>query len=281
MYRIGLLAFTLTSVAALTAANAADMYRAPEPTGFGGYKDAYVPIWPGLYGGVNGGGGWGGTGNLTSSCTPAEPPPPVAGVVKALIIETCNEADDPKLKSSGGFFGGQIGYNWQRDRFVYGLEGDLQGSWIGGKSSISIPDGDGPIVTNASSNLDWFGTIRGRLGYAVLDNTLLYATGGFAFGGVRDKLSVSEVGSGESIGSDKSSKTATGYAVGGGVEYAFSPRFSAKIEYQYIDLGSTALSVSKTEDGDAINSSIKIDHTYNTVRVGLNYHVLPSYEPLK
>jgi outer membrane immunogenic protein len=261
-YCIGFMAFTLTSVAALASANAADMYRAPEPVMGGGYKDGPVAqTWTGFYAGINGGGAWDSSGsNLTL---------------------TSEDINDPTLNQRGGFLGGQIGYNWQRDRIVYGIEADLQGAWIGGKTSASLPDGDGPIVANAASNLDWFGTIRGRLGYA-FDRGLLYGTGGFAFGGVRDRLSIGEQNPAEGLlASDKKDKTATGFAVGGGVEYPLSPAWSVKGEYQYIDLGSTSLTASKSDPDEFIKASIKIDHTYNTIRLGLNYHILPGYEPLK
>src|SRR5262249_51798141 len=101
-YRIGLLAFTLTSVAALASANAADMYRAPEPFAGGGYKDGpLVQSWTGFYVGVNGGYGWNAA-NTTLSFKGVDGPgdaPDVHG----------NKSLDPE----GGFGGGQIGYNWQ------------------------------------------------------------------------------------------------------------------------------------------------------------------------
>ena len=120
-------------------------------------------------------------------------------------------------------------------------------------------------VPPLQDNLDWFGTVRGRVGYAV-GAALLYGTGGLAFGGVDDKLTV-----GGTTKADNSTKT--GYAAGGGVEYAFNPAWSGKVEYQYINLGTDTV----VNGSDSAN----FDHDYNTVRVGLNYHILPGYEPLK
>ncbi len=238
----GILGLTLASVVAIASANAADMY-VPGPAG--GYKDGPVagPLWNGAYVGINGGYASDGNSSLT-------------------VVE------DPAFASSGGFGGGQIGYNWQpmgagyKDgpaygNFVFGIEADIDGADITGSKTVS--------GVTASNTLDWFGTVRGRAGYAV-GAALLYGTGGLAFGGVDDKLT-----SGGTTKADNSTKT--GYAAGGGVEYAFNPAWSGKVEYLYINLGSDT--VVKGLD------KATFDHEYNTVRVGLNYHILPGYEPLK
>jgi outer membrane immunogenic protein len=236
------------------------------------YRPAWYPVWTGFYGGVNGGYGSGGTGDLTSSCT-------------STFGGTCANPDDPRFNTNGGFGGGQIGYNWQGVVFgphvVLGIEADLQGSAINGKASSSLADDDGPIVSNTKSNLDWFGTLRGRLGYA-FDRTLIYATGGFAFGGVRDKLSVGEPVEG-TLAAVKNNQTATGYVFGGGVEYLFNRSWSVKVEYQYVNLGSTKLAVSAVDPDDVIATSVKVDHTYDTVRLGVNYKFgdRGDYAPLK
>jgi outer membrane immunogenic protein len=261
-FRLGLLGLTLTSALALAAfsANAADMYVPAAP---GGYKDGPSPVysWAGFYAGVNGGYGWG-----TPSSKVFDLEETAGG---ALIAETTKS-----FTPAGGFGGGQIGYNWQRDRLVFGLEADIQGADIHGDATTSVLPG---VSASGSTSLDWFGTVRGRLGYAC-GTTLLYATGGFAYGDVHDKLSkVDTAGS----GSLSHSEVATGYVVGGGVEYSVSPTWSVKAEYQFMDLGKgPSLSV------DAV-APVKFfgvldpEHAYSTVRVGLNYHVAPAYEPLK
>lgn len=127
--------------------------------------------------------------------------------------------------------GGQIGYNYQLSPlFVAGLETDFQGT--------------------SSRNLDWFGTVRGRLGITPLSpNLLVYGTGGFAYGEVRDGWNtVNNVG--------------TGWTAGGGVEWAFHPNWSAKVEYLYTDLSGG----NNGWWGGSRHSKS------NTVRVGLNYH---------
>ncbi len=248
----------VSSLALVSAASAADMY-VPGPAGPGGYKDApYFYNWTGFYAGVNGGYGWG----AASSVHEQEY---LGGVLTA-------EASTD-FTPSGGFGGAQIGYNWQRDRFVYGLEADIQGADIDGDATATL---DPTHWAHGSTNLDWFGTIRGRLGVTIVDRGLLYATGGFAFGGIHDKLTKAD----PAIASVSDSKTATGYVLGGGFEYAFSPKWSAKVEYQFIDLGKDTLAVDV-----AVNpvywGVLNADHQYNTVRVGVNYHFFPAYEPLK
>jgi outer membrane immunogenic protein len=248
-YCIGLLAFTLTSVVALASANAADMY-APGP---GGYKDApYVASWTGWYAGVNGGGAWANHKQLV------DPTEPFGGI-----------------SPSGGFGGGQIGYNWQgiwHPHLVLGVEADIQGAGISAS-------GTDVFTRTYKSDLDFFGTVRGRAGYAT-DNTLLYFTGGFAFGGLRKFTDDFIFPAGQ-----KFDGTATGYVLGGGVEYKFNPAWSVKVEYQYLNFGKNDPCDAKSNcfAGDVINGGGpgQKDDDYHTVRVGLNYHFVPGYLPLK
>ncbi|MBJ7533155.1 porin family protein [Rhodomicrobium vannielii ATCC 17100] len=217
----GIAGLTLASVVAIASANSADLYRGQA----GGYKDgpivAPVATWTGFYAGINGGYGWS-------------------------DIDSDFATDD----FNGGFGGGQIGYNWQgafgTSPLVIGIEADIQGSGIGI---------DNVLVAGDEFSLNYFGTVRGRLGYA-FGNTLAYATGGFAYG--EFEYSVPGLGS--------ASETETGYVVGGGLEHKFTQNISGKLEYQYLNLG---------EEND-------LDLGINTVRVGLNYHFgATGYEPLK
>jgi outer membrane immunogenic protein len=245
-YRVGLLAFTLTSVAALASANAADMYVAP-PAGPGGYKDApYVARWAGFYAGVNGGYGWSDHNDQFAVL------PPFGGI-------------DPK----GGFGGGQIGYNWQgvwHPNLVLGVEADIQGAGIEDKRTA--------FGVDFKSSLDYFGTVRGRLGYA-FGSSLLYATGGLAYGGIHNEISAAPV-------FFKKDVTATGYAVGGGWEYKFNPAWSLKAEYQFIDLGRNDPALAGVNLCTAAAGALKCsDDAFHTIRAGVNYHFGSTYVPLK
>jgi outer membrane immunogenic protein len=259
----------LVGTIALTAsAHAADLSAAG-----GSFKDSdYVPAatWAGFYAGVNG--GWAGS---------------AADLKLAAALQDTDDYGQPSnaaaksFSTNGGFAGGQIGYNIQRDRIVYGIEADLQGSDIHGHSGFTVSAGDVDNAVAASSKLDWFGTVRGRLGFT-FGPALVYATGGFAYGEAKDSFS-GNFGepSGTVYGAATKKTTLTGYTIGGGGEYLVAPAWSLKAEYQYIDLGSTVLGGSGANGDGTYSGSLTDNHTYHTVRVGLNYHVGETYEPLK
>lgn len=189
-------------------------YNPPPPEPVQAYQPA---IWDGAYIGINGGYGWSNSG--------------------------VTEPD-------GAFGGGQLGYNWQRDRFVFGVEGDFQGADISGRAS----DGMGDF---ARTDMNWFSTVRGRVGITN-GPWLLYGTGGVAFADFDNKLNLS----GDTF---RDSDTKTGYAVGGGLEWAFSRNWSAKAEYLYMGFGDSTLH-------DSFGNEARINNDVQTVRVGLNYH---------
>ena len=133
----------------------------------------------------------------------------------------------------------------------------------------------GPLDVSASQHLDYFGTVRGRVGYAI-DSTLVYGTGGFAYGGFRERILLTNGGATDLL---KNSNTETGYAIGGGIEHSFGRGWSAKIEDQYLDFGSVKLS-GVSSNGVLVDAN-KIENNFQTVRLGLTYHFHSDYEPLK
>jgi outer membrane immunogenic protein len=144
--------------------------------------------------------------------------------------------------------GGQIGYNWQTGPLVIGLEGDFQGS----AQSTS----DSALGITVDQDLRWLATLRGRLGYAS-GPWLFYVTGGAAW--LNYQLTVSAGGA--SVDADD---TKGGWTLGGGVEWMFAPKWSAKLEYLYVDTGDTNVTLGGFNfDGRAKD---------NLVRVGINYH---------
>lgn len=150
---------------------------------------------------------------------------------------------------SGVTGGGQIGYNWQAPgtQWVWGLEADFNGS--------SQERGFTVGTTSVNQRLPFFGTVRGRLGYA-FDRAMIYATGGLAYQNV--KLDVTDPAFAGSV-----SDTKTGYAVGGGAEWALWDRWTARVEYLYLDTGTTGVNtVGGTFSGRVTN---------NIIRTGLNY----------
>ena len=149
--------------------------------------------------------------------------------------------------------GGQVGYNYSlTPMFLVGLETDFQGT------SLPTGTGAGGPYSPAAGNggLDWFGTVRGRVGVTLMPTLLIYGTGGFAYGEFRSGLT-------------ESSAIQTGWTAGGGVEWMFMPNWSAKLEYLYSDISGG--------NDNGFNAGIGINnvnnHTrWNTVRAGINYH---------
>jgi outer membrane immunogenic protein len=173
------------------------------------------------------------------------------------------------LFPQGGFFGGQLGYNWQKDRLVLGVEADIQRAWIDDSFRWS--------VARSTSDIDWFGTVRGRIGFTA-DRALIYATGGFAYGGVDNR----EIGAPKYVADN----TATGYVVGAGIEYKLAPAWSLKAEYQYINLGKNDPETATGVRLSSFPGVVVHDDDFHTVRIGINYSfyadrpVVP-YVPLK
>lgn len=125
--------------------------------------------------------------------------------------------------------------------------------------------------------------MRGRIGLTVLDRGqgLIYVTGGFAYGGAQTKAWETFLGSYRQSSHDE---TVTGYVLGAGFEYAFSPAWSVKGEWLYLDMGKTVnpnFSDSGWEGCVTGNTSGALVQSYNIARVGVNYHFVPAYQPLK
>ena len=170
------------------------------------------------------------------------------------------------VQPEGGFGGGQLGYNWQQGPLLLGVEADLQGADVSAGFAGHLVDGGN--LLNAHQSIDYFGTVRGRVGFAFYHG-LIYATGGFAYGGVRDQLFLSMPGSGSA--NLHNDDTRTGFVVGGGVELALAPHWSVKVEYQHIDLGSERLAASVLPPSGITFTSNKIMDVAGTARIGLNY----------
>ena len=141
------------------------------------------------------------------------------------------------VKPSGFVGGVQAGYNFQTGSWVFGVEGDIQ-----------VTGADDTFAFWKFSN-PWFGTVRGRVGYA-FNNILFYGTGGLAFGEL----------TGQTFGFSESHTTA-GWAAGGGVEFGLTPNWSAKVEYLYFDLSTTPFAITGVSNG----------YSASVVRAGVNY----------
>jgi outer membrane immunogenic protein len=147
--------------------------------------------------------------------------------------------DNAWAKPSGFIGGVQVGYNWQQlnSPWVFGVEADIQGS--------SADD----TFANWKFSNPWFGTVRGRGGY-VFNNVLFYGTLGLAFG----QLRAATFGLTES-------HTNVGWTAGVGAEYRFTPNWSAKIEYLYVDLANSNFVIAGASHG----------LSFGILRAGVNY----------
>jgi outer membrane immunogenic protein len=206
-----------------------------------------------------------------------------------------------------GWLGGfQAGYNWQlANPWVIGLEGDIQGtgekdpqSWtdpgvaapgapgcppgeVGVPPGCFIPPaafvpqrpGAGPAFLNSAWSFPWFGTVRGRVGFTpdAARQWMFYATGGLAFGEADYSFSWSNPGgaAGRQAYSLSSNQTLWGWVVGGGIEAVLSARWTAKLEYLYLDLGTQSIN---TLDIDRAPFSVNNSVRDQILRIGVNYH---------
>ncbi len=179
--------------------------------------------------------------------------------------------------TASGFIGGvQAGYNWQFDNnVIVGVEADFQGSNLKAEVKHSktenLSGGKYHTSEKASTKVEWFGTIRARLGYTPVDRFMVYATGGYAYGKVKSHGSVSGWNSwGDSYNESGSrSKTKSGWTVGAGAEYAIDNNWTLKTEYLYTDLGKAKLvNIDHDYGRTTMNAKVK----FHTVRAGINYN---------
>jgi outer membrane immunogenic protein len=265
-----------------------------------------VPVysWTGFYVGGNIGYSWGDSHtDLSGSVNVISFP----GTASQFINAPIPFASSSSQRLNGVIGGGQIGLNYQfSPQWVLGFEFDLQGSGERGSGTFVDPvsgsicisvitpcatflSGTGTLTTSYDAKIDWFGTARGRLGYLITDQVLLYATGGVAYGHVElsgiTTFNIPVPGPiAPAPAAFSESKTNAGWAAGGGVEGKFAywlpSNWTWKLEYLYVDLGSldtaTPGAIPSTAPGLGNRSSFgtvttRTHFTDNIVRVGLNY----------
>jgi outer membrane immunogenic protein len=155
------------------------------------------------------------------------------------------------FSTDGFLIGGTIGGNYQWGQFVLGIEADADWQNLNGTTYSTCGS------YGCTTQSEWLATIRGRAGYA-WDRILVYGTGGAAFGDLQAAAGVLPF----------SSTTQVGWTAGGGIEFAFTPNLTGKVEYLYVDLGSQSCPAgSCSYSGPATTVSL----TENIVRAGINY----------
>jgi outer membrane immunogenic protein len=203
--------------------------------------------WTGWYLGLNGGGGWG---NRHADYVAND-------AASALLFSPAvgGQPTQTSLRTSGALAGLQLGYNWQfLPRFLVGLETDIDLADVNGTGSAPAQVGAGnPATATLAERIKAIGTVRARLGYLMMDNLLVFGTGGFAYANVERSGDYVVTNAGVGIGvpgpptfvcfagtsscfNGSNKAWVTGWALGGGLEYALSPRWTVKAEYLHIDL---------------------------------------------
>lgn len=288
------------------------------------------PLWTGLYAGLNAGYAGGAT-NANTASAPLEEAPiflfsgPLGGsggrtaLVNSGAVQT----------NMGGFIGGgQFGYNFRwGSNVVFGGEVDFQGSTANGHAASTAARQDSFVVTpfcfrfcflgttttsttrssvgrtDVATALDWLGTVRGRLGYLVTPELLVFGSGGLAYGGVRATASHSLSLNDASVtirssffapsvvttsaasyptiaGAGRFSDTRVGWVAGGGAEWMFAPRWSLKAEAYYYDLGTAAVASSPVIALNTFGSRMVVNVPATRIRydgviarAGVNYHL--------
>jgi outer membrane immunogenic protein len=139
--------------------------------------------------------------------------------------------------------GGQVGFNWQRDRWVWGVEADISGTGLKALSSSGVSrttiSGTQTVTANYSAEVDWIATLRARAGFTWNDRTLIYATAGLATASARLRTAYAEVQPAPAPAPLAASDTEQmfGWTVGIGAEWAWSRDLTFGAEYRHVDLG--------------------------------------------
>lgn len=256
--------------------------------------------WTGFYIGANAGGLWGHSDvNSSAPCTATNfgpfPPPGPGGYFCTMTVGLANGAAVGAAGtgsfSGSGFTGGvQAGYNWQYGNTVVGLEADYGAFHFRGSQSVSanypVNVGATGISTaniftvGTSAEANWLLTARGRIGWTVNPNILAYATGGLAVTQLQVANSFSDNfargGFPGASGGGSNSATKLGWALGGGLEWAFDKNWSAKVEYLYVDFSSVTVNSTITHPAASLAGysqalSTSADLTAQIARVGINY----------
>lgn len=199
----------------------------------------YVPDWVGFYWGIHGGGGWGHT-----SVDPGE-----------FEFDGTPGFFFPSASPKGGVFGFQAGYNWQWGPVVGGLEIDFSGADIKETTtffSLVPPVG---FVTH-EVKIDELASARGRLGYLIFPNLLLYGTAGIGWG--HERFTVNEAPVVGTIETNTTYSTDFGWVAGVGLEWKFAQNWLLRGEWLHYDFGRTTSPNTVNEDNFNIRTTVDV-----------------------
>ena len=168
--------------------------------------------------------------------------------------------NDASAGLSGFIGGGQVGFNYQFDRIVTGIEAD--GSWANLNKTVASCFQD--PTQSCTTKADWFATLTGRLGFTS-DRTLFYAKGGAAWGAFKYANPCPTTCTSPNYSANE---TRSGWTAGGGIEYALTGNWSVKLEYDYLDFGTAA----PTFVGTAHDTFTEdVNNRVHMVKAGFNF----------
>lgn len=205
-------------------------------------------------------GGTAGAGNII--VPPPPPPNPGFGANSA--------------SASSGVAGAHAGYTWQQGGAVFGFETDLQGMRLnsnmnGGLNYLVLPPPAGDVA-RTSSTIDWYGTLRGQIGFAS-GPIMLYATGGLAYG----RVSLSSLFTTEGVTLNlNTSQTKAGWVGGFGANYLLQPNVVLNLQYQYVDLGSLGVAGTSPPGPVVITQRANASGQFQAVMAGISWRFAPS-----
>lgn len=223
--------------------------------------NAQTDRWNGFYVGINAGYADAGSGTGTFSNQTGLSGPVGAGAYPSSF----------GIKQSGGLIGVQVGKNFALgNNIVVGLETEINYADISGSSTYQFA-GTSSFASSSvygSDKIDWFGATKLRLGYLVNNDIQIYVTGGLAYGGGQTKISntVPTFPASNAYGSTNWNNV--GWTIGAGAEWAFTESLSLRLEYAYLDLGSTSVTM---KEGPPYSITYNMSHKTNIFRAGLNY----------
>ena len=174
--------------------------------------------------------------------------------------------------SNSFLLGGHAGYNWQQGQAVYGFETDLQALHLNSVMTdnlmfappTAVPP---PSFAETAGTINWYGTLRGRIGWAQ-GPWLLYGTGGLAYGevGLSSAFGTFGVATHLQLRDDK-----VGWVAGVGAEYLVRPDLSIGLSYQYVDLGTLSGASAATFAGVTVNQAASTHAQFQAVMAGLSW----------
>jgi outer membrane immunogenic protein len=182
------------------------------------------------------------------------------------------EVGSANASASSWVLGAEAGYNWQQGVWVYGLATDISATHLSNQANTVLP-GFFTVPTSLNANIDWYGTVRGRLGWS-FGPVLLYGTGGLAYG----RLALSSSLTANPLGLNaQTSSVQTGWVAGVGIDFQWLPNLILNLEYQYVDLGSINVQAGATGSGQGFSTLNANAHgQFQVFTVGLSWLFNPA-----